>query len=99
MFGWGVKTVTVDELAAVVEVAGKYRLAILTWYYTGLRRAELERLEWGDIRTPGQGTVVVRRASTTKLMCRSSTNTVAPAFHGAKKLLQACFAQPGELML
>ena len=23
-------------------------------------------------------------------------NTVAPAFHGAKKQLQACFAQPGE---
>src|ERR1700709_505415 len=27
-----------------------------------------------------------------------TTNTVAPAFHGAKKQLQACLAQPGELM-
>ena len=26
-------------------------------------------------------------------------NTVAPAFHGAKKQLQACFAQPGDEML
>src|SRR5260370_40673815 len=26
-------------------------------------------------------------------------STVAPAFHGAKKVLQACFAQPGEEML
>ncbi len=25
-------------------------------------------------------------------------NTVAPAFHGAKTQLHACFAQPGELM-
>src|SRR5271170_2113526 len=25
--------------------------------------------------------------------------TVAPAFHGAKKVLQACLAQPGEEML
>src|SRR6202035_434196 len=25
-----------------------------------------------------------------------TTNTVAPAFHGAKKQLQACLAQPGE---
>src|SRR6267378_7404089 len=25
-----------------------------------------------------------------------TTNTVAPAFQGAKKQLQACFAQPGE---
>src|SRR5690349_18817631 len=28
-----------------------------------------------------------------------TTNTVAPAFHGAKKQLQACLAQPGEEML
>src|ERR1700751_6265534 len=28
-----------------------------------------------------------------------TTNTVAPAFHGAKKQLHACFAQPGEEML
>src|ERR1700749_4290435 len=28
-----------------------------------------------------------------------STNTVAPAFQGANKQLQACFAQPGEEML
>src|SRR5215467_2153057 len=26
-------------------------------------------------------------------------STVAPAFHGAKKVLQACLAQPGEEML
>jgi hypothetical protein len=26
-------------------------------------------------------------------------NTLAPAFHGAKKQLQACFAQPGDEML
>src|SRR6195952_5857368 len=28
-----------------------------------------------------------------------TTNTVAPAFHGAKRQLQACLAQPGEEML
>src|SRR3954465_11242420 len=28
-----------------------------------------------------------------------TTNTVAPAFQGAKKQLQACLAQPGEEML
>src|SRR3954451_10875731 len=27
-----------------------------------------------------------------------TTNTAAPAFHGAKKQLQACLAQPGEEM-
>src|SRR6516162_1051994 len=28
-----------------------------------------------------------------------TTNTVAPAFHGAKRQLQACLAQPGEEIL
>src|SRR3954466_12849913 len=28
-----------------------------------------------------------------------TTNTVAPAFHGANRQLQACLAQPGEEML
>jgi integrase len=60
------RALTIDELAAVVAVAGVYRLAILTWYYTGLRRAELERLQWGDVRTTAQGVLVIPRASTTK---------------------------------
>src|SRR6266487_2314962 len=29
---------------------------------------------------------------------KSATNAVAPAFHGAKTLLHACFAQPGDEM-
>ena len=28
--------------------------------------------------------------------CWLTTNAVAPAIHGAKTLLQACFAQPGD---
>jgi len=57
---------TPAELAAVVAVAGKYRLAILTAYYTGLRRKELSHLEWGDVQTGGDAVFVVPRASTTK---------------------------------
>jgi integrase len=57
---------TPEELGAVISVAGEYRLAILTAYYTGLRRNELEQLEWGDIQVSGGGTFVVPRASTTK---------------------------------
>src|SRR6202034_2121276 len=37
----------------------------------------------------------VARASNRSYWC---TNIVAPAFQGAKKLLHACLAQPGELM-
>jgi len=60
------RALTPEELGAVVSVAGGYRLAILTAYYTGLRRNELKQLEWGDIQTSADGTFVVARAATTK---------------------------------
>jgi integrase len=57
---------TLEELGALVSVSGEYRLAILTDYYTGLRRNELAQVEWGDVLTSGDKTFVVVRASTTK---------------------------------
>jgi integrase len=57
---------TPEELGAVVAVAGDYRLAILTAYYTGLRRNELDQLEWGDVHTSTDGVFVIPRTSTTK---------------------------------
>ena len=49
-----------------------------------------------------RGDACARRARRARAWLRSArsrrTKMVAPAFHGAKKLLQACFAQPGELM-
>jgi integrase len=57
---------TPDELGSVVAVAGEYRTAILTAYYTGLRRNELEQLEWGDLHTSTDGTFIIPRTSTTK---------------------------------
>ncbi len=52
----------------------------------------------------GAHSVVTRsatRVSSTRLASKRGwlkTNTVAPAIHGAKKLLQACLAQPGDEM-
>ena len=60
------RALTAEQLEAVVAVSGIYRLALLTLYYSGLRTGELERLEWGDVKTTGQGTFVIPRASTTK---------------------------------
>ena len=57
---------TPAELGNLIAVAGRYRLALLMAYYTGLRRAELEQLEWADIKTDSDGTFIVPRASTTK---------------------------------
>jgi integrase len=54
------------ELGTLVSVAGRYRLALLMAYYTGLRRSELKQLEWADIKASDDGTFIVPRASTTK---------------------------------
>src|ERR1700680_3478644 len=57
---------TLEELGALVSVSGGYRLAILTDYYTGLRRNELAQVEWGDVLTSASRTFIVPRASTTE---------------------------------
>jgi len=57
---------TLDELSRVIAESGEYRLAILTAYYTGLRRNELKQVEWGDIQEGAEGVFIVARASTTK---------------------------------
>jgi integrase len=54
------------ELERVIAVSGRYRLALLTAYYTGLRRKELNQVEWGDILQAAEGFFIVARASTTK---------------------------------
>ena len=57
---------TLEELARVVSESGVYRHAILTAYYTGLRRNELRQVEWGDIQQEARTVFIVPRASTTK---------------------------------
>jgi integrase len=57
---------TPEELQAVITIAGRYRLAFLTAYYSALRRNELTQLEWADIQETGDSTFIVTRASTTK---------------------------------
>jgi integrase len=57
---------TPKEFQAVVAISRHYRLALLTAYYTGLRRNELKQLEWADIQETDDGSFIVTRASTTK---------------------------------
>ncbi len=57
---------TPQEFASVIAVAGDYRLAILTAYYTGLRRGELGQLQWADVCHKSDGTFIVVRAATAK---------------------------------
>jgi len=57
---------TPEEFASVIAVAGEYRLALLTAYYTGLRRGELGQLRWADVLHKAEGTYIVVRAATAK---------------------------------
>jgi integrase len=57
---------TPEEFASVVAVAGEYRLALLTAYYTGLRRGELSQLQWADVLRKAEGTFIVVRAAAAK---------------------------------
>src|SRR5262245_31317542 len=49
-----------------------------------------------NVFTPASRTTAISADGTKRRL--SSATTVASAFHGAKKLDHACFAQPGELM-
>ena len=80
------RALTAAELSAVIAVAGVYRLAILTGYYTGLRRGELEQLQWGDVLTSAGSTVIIPRSSTTKN--RESEPCYLPSWF-ARELLEA----------
>ena len=55
-----------DELKALIEVAGKYRLVCLTAVLTGIRHGELKRLCWGDFNLSLEKPSVVVRASISK---------------------------------
>jgi len=57
---------TPEEFASVIAVAGEYRLALLTAYYTGLRRGELSHLQWADVHRKAEGTFIIVRAATAK---------------------------------
>ena len=57
---------TAEEFASVVAVAGEYRMALVTAYYTGLRRGELGQLQWADVLHKADGTFIIVRAATAK---------------------------------
>ena len=56
----------IEKLLKVVKKKPTRRAAYLSAIYTGLRRAELEALEWGDVMTEAESPYLAVRASTTK---------------------------------
>ncbi len=57
---------TLEEVGKLLNVAGVRRLGYLAAFFTGLRRAELAALEWGDLEFSGDESFLVVRASTSK---------------------------------
>ncbi|MCK4627023.1 MAG: hypothetical protein KAV00_17045 [Phycisphaerae bacterium] len=58
------RALTDDEARRLLDVAGIRRLVYLTAIRTGLRRAELKQLQWGDVRDrPGRNKTRYRIAS------------------------------------
>ncbi len=60
------RALTVDECVRLLAVAGPRRTAYLAALVTGLRRSELEALEWGDVHLDSPSPFLDVRASTTK---------------------------------
>ncbi|MGB7769958.1 MAG: site-specific integrase [Verrucomicrobiia bacterium] len=57
---------TDEEVSALLNVAGKYRLPCLTAALTGLRHGELKQLRWGDLNLSVEKPSVLVRASISK---------------------------------
>lgn len=61
------RALTVDELERLLKAAPEDRRRYyLCAYYTGLRRSELDALQWGDVRMDDDKPHIVARAATTK---------------------------------
>jgi integrase len=61
------RALTLDELRRFLQVSGSRKAVYLTAVYTGLRRGELEQLEWTDIHLDDVAQPFIEvRASTTK---------------------------------
>jgi integrase len=60
------RSFTLEELERLIAVSGVRRIGYLAPFYTGLRRAELEQLEWGDVHLEAGEPFIEARASITK---------------------------------
>jgi integrase len=60
------RALTETELAALIETSGKRALPYMLAAYTGLRRGEIQKLEWDDLHLDETRPYILARASTTK---------------------------------
>ncbi len=60
------RALTFDELNRLLAGSGERRVGYLAAFFTGLRRAELKALQWGDVHFDAELPFIAVRASTTK---------------------------------
>jgi integrase len=60
------RALTHDEVCRLLHVTGNFRTVYLTAMFTGLRRAELAQLVWGDIHLDAPKPFITLRAKTAK---------------------------------
>ena len=60
------RSFTVEEMNRLLGASGQRQLGYLAAFFTGLRRAELEQLQWGDVHLEAGSPFLSVRASTTK---------------------------------
>ena len=60
------RALTVEEIQRLLAAAGPRRLLYLVAVTTGIRRSELEALQWGDVHLDGIRPFIALRAETTK---------------------------------
>lgn len=57
---------TLDEMNRLLDVSSSRQIGYLAAFFTGLRRSELEQLQWGDVHLDTDPPFLSARASTTK---------------------------------
>src|SRR5262249_41156488 len=81
------RALTLDELARLNRVSGRRWVVYLTAALTGLRRSELERLEWGDVFLDHDTPHIRLRASATKAK-RADVVPINPELQEALRALR-----------
>lgn len=85
------RALTFDEFRRFLDVAGPRRIGYLVAYFTGLRRGELRKLEWGDVHLEEHAEFFAVRANTTKNSKEAVMAIHQDLIKGLKELRPASF--------
>ncbi|XHR28905.1 MAG: tyrosine-type recombinase/integrase [Chthoniobacteraceae bacterium] len=88
---------TVEEMNRLLGVSGARQVGYLAAFFTGLRRAELEQLQWGDVHLEADPPFLSVRASTTKNHKRADI-VLHPQLESELRALHPAEPKAGDLV-